>query len=135
MKLVVDTNVLIAGLVAEGLCRDIVKRRLLACDLSTSRALLNELAEKLHEKFGLHPRDLPLLQMYDGEVTVVKTKPLPRPVCRDADDDEVLATALAAQVEVILTGDNDLLTLKEFQGVRILSPRQFVEWLDQASPT
>ena len=133
MKLVVDTNVLIAGLVAEGLCRDIVKRRLPTCELFTSRALLDELAEKLREKFGVHPQDLPLLQIYEDEATVVKTKPLPKPVCRDADDDEVLATALAAQVEIILTGDSDLLTLKEFQGIRILSPRQFVEWLDQTS--
>jgi putative PIN family toxin of toxin-antitoxin system len=115
VKLVVDTNVLIAGLVAEGLCRDIVKRRLPACDLFTSRALLNELAEKLREKFDINPQDLPLLQMYEGEVTVVKTKPLSKQVYRDADDDEVLATALAAQAGVILTGDNDLLTLKEFR--------------------
>ena len=133
MKLVVDTNVLIAGLVAEGLCRDIVKRRLPTCELFTSRALLDELAEKLREKFGVHPQELPLLQIYKDEATVVKTKPLPNPVCRDADDDEVLATALAAQVEIILTGDSDLLTLKEFQGIRILSPRQFVEWLDLTS--
>ena len=42
MRIVVDTNVLIAGLVAEGLCRDIVKRRLPACEVVTSRVLLNE---------------------------------------------------------------------------------------------
>ena len=72
MKIVVDTNVLIAGAVAEGLCRDIVKRRLPACELFTSRALLAELAEKLHDKFDLNPTDLPFLRIYEDEATVVK---------------------------------------------------------------
>jgi len=130
VKIVVDTNVLIAGVVAEGLCRDIVKRRLPACELFTSRALLAELAEKLRDKFDLNPTDLPLLRIYEDEATVVKPKPLAKPVCRDSDDDEVLATALAAKAEIILTGDDDLLVLKEFQGIRILSPRQFTEWMD-----
>jgi putative PIN family toxin of toxin-antitoxin system len=130
VKVVVDTNVIVAGLVAEGVCRDIVKRRLPACELFTSRALLDELAEKLREKFGLHPDELPLLKIYEDEATVIKPSRLPKPVCRDADDDEVLATALAAKAEIILTGDKDLLVLKEFQGIKILSPRQFVEWMD-----
>jgi len=43
----------------------------------------------------------------------------------------VLATPLAAKAEIILTGDNDLLVLREFRGIKILSPRQFVEWMDQ----
>lgn len=131
MKVVVDTNVIIAGLAAEGVCRDIVKRRLLACELVTSQPLLDELAEKMREKFGLDPANLPLLKIYADTVTLVKPKPLPKPVCRDSDDDEVLATALAGGAEVLLTGDNDLLVLKEFQGIKILSPRQFVELLDR----
>ena len=130
MKLVVDTNVLIAGLAGEGLCRDIVKRRLPGCELFTSHALLDELAEKLREKFDLNPDELPLLKIYEDEATIIKPPALPKPVCRDADDDEVLATALAAKAEIILTGDKDLLTLKEFQGIRILSPRRFAEWMD-----
>jgi putative PIN family toxin of toxin-antitoxin system len=131
VKVVVDTNIFIAGLVAEGLCRDIVKRRLPACELFTSRALLNELADTLREKFGINPKELPLLQLYEDEATVVKPKPFSKPVCRDADDDEVLGTAVAAQAGIILTGDKDLLVLKKFQGIRILSPREFAEWLDQ----
>jgi putative PIN family toxin of toxin-antitoxin system len=133
VRLVVDTNVLIAGLVADGLCRDIVKRRLPACELFTSRALLDELAEILREKFDTRSQDLPLLQVYEAEATIVRPKPLPKPICRDTDDDEVLAAAVAARAEIILTGDDDLLALEEFQGIRILSPRKFVQWMDQIS--
>jgi predicted nucleic acid-binding protein len=41
------------------------------------------------------------------------------PVCRDPDDDHVLAAALAAKAEVIVTGDADLLALGTYEGVRI----------------
>ena len=104
------------------ICRDILKRRLPACELFTSQSLLDELAEKMRDKFGLDPAELPLLKIYEDTATVVKTKPLPQPVCRDGDDDEVLAVALAARVEIILTGDKDLLVLKEFQGIKISRP-------------
>jgi predicted nucleic acid-binding protein len=43
----------------------------------------------------------------------------------------VLATAVAGRADVILTGDDDLLVLGEYQGIRILSPRQFVELMDR----
>jgi len=133
VKVVVDTNVIVAGLVAEGVCRDIVKRRLPACELFTSPSLLDELTAKLRDKFGLDPDELPLLKLYQDMATVMKPKPLLKPICRDQDDDELLATALASKAGIILTGNKDLLVLKEFQGIKILSPRQFVEWLDQTS--
>ncbi len=130
MRVVVDTNVIVSGVVAEGVCRDIVKRYLPACDLITSSALLDELAETMRDKFGLNPADLPLLKIYADTATIVKPKPLPHPVCRDKDDDELLATAIAGEAETILSGDQDLLTLKEFQGIKIFSPRRFIEWMD-----
>lgn len=131
MKVVCDTNVLIAGLVADGLCRDIVKRRLPMQELFVSRILLAELDDKLREKFEIEPDDVPLLAAYRERAHLVEPAPLPKAVCRDPDDDAVLAAAVAARADVIVTGDNDLLVLKEYEGVRILSPRQFVELLDR----
>ncbi len=131
MKVVCDTNVLVAGVVAEGLCRDIVKRRLVRGELITSRALLDELARTLRDKFHTGPAEVPLLNVYRERATIVRPKALPHPVCRDRDDDKVLATAVAGRADVILTGDDDLLVLGEYQGIRILSPRQFVELMDR----
>jgi len=129
VKVVVDTNVLVSGLVAEGICRDLVKRCLPACELIASPALLKELEETLRDKFKLDPAELPFLKTYADEALVLKSRPLPNPVCRDRDDDELLTTALTGGAENILTGDKDLLVLKEFQGIKILSPRQFIELL------
>jgi predicted nucleic acid-binding protein len=51
-------------------------------------------------------------------------------VCRDPDDDEVLALAVAAKVELIVSGDTDLLSLHSFQGVPILAPAEAVSLID-----
>lgn len=127
MKVVLDTNVLIAGVVADGLCRNLVRRHAREHELFTSEILLRELANKLKTKFNEDPADLPMMAIYQNQVKLVAPMPLASPICRDADDDAVLATAVAAKADVIVTGDDDLLVLKQFQGIRILSPRQFLE--------
>jgi uncharacterized protein len=57
---------------------------------------------------------------------VIEPPPLPQPVCRDPDDDQVLALAVAAKVEVIVSGDNDLLSLGSFEGIAIVAPVEAV---------
>ena len=99
--------------------------------MASCKTLLVELRRTLTTKMKVEP---PLadeiIAELSAEFEMVEPKPLSKPVCRDADDDVVLATALAANAEVIVTGDADLLVLKEFQGIKIISPRQFVELLD-----
>jgi putative PIN family toxin of toxin-antitoxin system len=54
--------------------------------------------------------------------------PLPEigPVCRDPNDDHVIATAVAVNAEIIVTGDKDLLALSQYQSIRILTARDFL---------
>ena len=130
MRIVCDTNVLIAGIVSDGLCRDIVKRCLPKHELFVSEPLLLELQTKLREKFDIDPARVPLLAFYRERANLVSPSRLPNPVSRDPDDDVVLATALAARANIILTGDKDLLVHDPYEGVRILSPRQFIETLE-----
>jgi len=127
VRLVFDTNVIVAGLVSEGLCHEVVEMHLPDHAAILSRFLRNELVEKLEGKLGLAAEDLPWLDLYRRHATSVEPQPLANPACRDPDDDWVLATALAGQAEAIVTGDSDVLALGVDQGVAILSPRQFLE--------
>jgi putative PIN family toxin of toxin-antitoxin system len=129
VRLVFDTNVVVAGLVAEGLCHELVEVHLPAHEVVLSQVLRDELAEKLRDKFGLDADELPLLDLYRRYATWVDPPPLAGPVCRDADDDWVLATAVAGDAEAIVTGDEDLLLLEAFRGIAILTPRQLIQRL------
>ena len=133
MRVVLDTNVFIAAVVADGLCRDLVRVRVLPHTLITSEPLLHELRTISRAKFAVDPVELPLLEQLNEEAEIVTPAELRRGVCRDKDDDVVLATALAGNADVIVTGDEDLLVLKKFRGIEILSPRQFLERLDRTS--
>jgi putative PIN family toxin of toxin-antitoxin system len=131
MRIVFDTNVIVAGLVAEGLCREIVEEHLPGHTAIVADELGDELVEKLRTKFGLVPEDLPLLALYRRHAEWVQARALPEQVCRDRDDDWVLATAVAGGAELIVTGDPDLLVLRAHGAIDIVSPRQFVERLHE----
>jgi len=133
VRVVLDTNVFIAAVVADGLCRDLVRVRVLPNTLITSEPLLHELRTISRAKFAVDPVELPLLEQLNEEAEIVTPAELRGRVCRDKDDDVVLATALAGKADVIVTGDDDLLVLKKFRGIEILSPRQFLEVLDRTS--
>lgn len=47
--------------------------------------------------------------------------------CRDPKDDKALELAVTAAAPIIISGDNDLLTMNPFRGIEIMSPRQFLD--------
>ena len=65
-----------------------------------------------------------MLSNYQKLATTVTARQLTQQISRDADDDAVLACALAAQTDLIVSGDDDLLVLKQFQGIRIVTAAQ-----------
>ena len=66
---------------------------------------------------------------------IIEPPPLPRPVCRDPDDDKVLALALAAKVAFIVSGDKDLLSLASFEGVPIVAPAEAIALVEASGKT
>lgn len=56
---------------------------------------------------------------------------VPVTICRDSDDDKFLECALEAGAEFLVTSDEDLLVLREFEGTRIITPGEFLEVLDE----
>lgn len=129
MIIVFDTNVLIAALVAKGLCHEVVVRGLGSCTVASSQPLLDELERTLRAKFRVGPAGTAFLTQLRRQVQIVEPAPIDGPVSRDVDDDVVLATGVAAEAGVIVTGDQDLLVLGQYAGIDILSPRAFLSRL------
>ncbi len=129
MKLVLDTNVLVAALVARGSCSDLLEYCVRQHAIVSSRVLMDELRETLDRKFRLPAADVRgALQLFSQTFTLVTPGALEPPVCRDRDDDAVLATALAGECDAIITGDRDLLVLDPFRSIRVLAPSSFWKW-------
>lgn len=129
MRLVVDTNVLVSAFLWQGTPGRLIE---LASEkeveLFTSRTLLDELAATLAKKKLAKPvlatglTADQMLHNYRRLATPVTARRLARQISRDADDDAVLACALAAGADLIVSGDDDLLTLKHYQGILIATP-------------
>jgi uncharacterized protein len=131
VRVVFDTNVLYSALSAKGFCEEVVDEAAGACALIWSGPLKQELESILAQRHKIGLATRVALAAYVDLCEFVELEPLPTRICRDKDDDVVLATARAGKADVIVTGDDDLLVLKEFRGIRILSPRKFLELLDR----
>lgn len=129
MRLVLDTNVLIAAFVSRGHCAQLLEHCAKVHGLVTSAGLLDEYEEKLVRKFRLPP-DLAAenTALLRSKMEIVDPPPLAAPVCRDVDDDLVLSTAVTGECDCIVTGDKDLPVLRAYRGVDIVSPSEFPEY-------
>lgn len=129
MKIVVDTNVLIASLISRGFCHELMEHCFFNHTLITSEFILGEVREKLVEKFKYSTETSEeAIALFRSRMQVVAPVTLSSPVSRDADDDNILATAVAGNCDCIITGDDDLLVLNQFEGINIFSPREFSDY-------
>ena len=132
-RLVLDTNVAVSAFLWGGKPAALIE---MAGNeqvrLFTSRALVEELETTLTKpklalalgRLGVGPTDL--IARYHVLSDLVRPKPVPR-MSRDPDDDHVIACALAARADFIITGDDDLLMLGDVSGVRIVTVGSFLE--------
>lgn len=126
MRVVLDTNVLIAAFISHGTCHEILEHCLHHHQLVTSSFILEEFGEKLRMKFGYLSREVrEAVRILRLGMEVVEPPPLAAPACRDRDDDNILAAAIAGNCHCIVTGDRDMLELKRHEGVVIVSPQEF----------
>ncbi len=134
MKVVLDTNVWISAWLWRGLPNKLIHlARNEEIQICISEPLLAELVNTLsYKKLQQKIQSLNLTneQLLIGTSEITCIYPITNlnvPELRDPDDAIVLATAIAANAEVIITGDQDLLVLREYQNIQIMTAKDFLE--------
>lgn len=95
----------------------------------TSRFVIGEFQDKLANKFKHEPEEISeAVNLLHSRMKVVEPPTLKHSVCRDPDDDNILAAAVKGKCDYIITGDKDLIVLKQYEGIDILSPKSFREY-------
>lgn len=134
MRVCLDTNVLVAAFATRGLCADVFRTVVTEHDLVIGEVILDELRRALRTKLKL-PAD----RVAAVEAVLTAFPVLPEPdapsaiAVRDATDRWILATAIVGAADVLVTGDRDLLAIRDATPVRILEPRAFWDLLRRGS--
>lgn len=129
MRIVLDTNVVFSGLLWQGTAHRLLTtiRHSPETKLFISAALLEELADVLSRPQSLrhlatiHKSVKHVLDDYSSIVEFVEPAAV-SPISVDPDDDAILACALAAGADLIVSGDHQLLNLKHYRGIDIVTP-------------
>jgi uncharacterized protein len=128
VKAVFDTNVLMAAFLTEGICSGLlIRARKHAFNLVLCDDIIREFEGILIKKFRFTSTDVSEISAIVSEAAseiLHKLDPFPN-VCRDPNDDMIIACAIDAAADYIVTGDEDLLILKHYNDIVIINPRNF----------
>ena len=134
LSAVFDTNVLISGILWRGIPFQLLRwAEGGTLIIYTSLEIMAEIHRVLnYPKFEQY---IDKQKASSGELfakiaslcTIIQVDQIVKSVCSDADDEKFLSCALAANVEVLVSGDRHLLDLKQYKSVRIVTAREFYE--------
>ena len=126
MRVLLDTNVWIAGLISRGQCAELIEHCIGEHEVVTSDWIVSELRGVLDRRFGYSSELLDRTDTWIHEVAdVTQLKGSPPELCRDPDDNWVLLSAAESKADVLVSGDSDLLDLERYSGISIIAPRDF----------
>jgi uncharacterized protein len=122
LRVVLDTNVLVSAIISDGKSRELLKKGIAnQYSIVMSDLILKELITVLRRpKFDLSEDELQrtiIALIRTAEVVKVKTKI--KAVKEDPKDDMIIETAIDGCADTIVTGDNHLLALKCFRGIKV----------------
>jgi putative PIN family toxin of toxin-antitoxin system len=141
IRATLDTNALASGFAGEAVPAStpgaIVRRwRAGRFELVVSPDILTELSRTFAKPYYTARRSraqiAAAVQLVSAEATVVVPTVVVSGVATHPEDDRVLAAAVSARVDYLVTGDRQLRRLGSYRGVRILSPREFLDVLELA---
>ena len=126
MNILFDTNVLISGFVSRGYTYDVIKDAIFRHEIYYTEYLLKEVQKNLSTKFPLSDEAVTyIIDIVKKHFLKGETANTTENVCRDSTDNQILADALANKIEILITGDKDLLILKHYKGIKIINPKDY----------
>jgi putative PIN family toxin of toxin-antitoxin system len=128
VKVVFDTNILVSALVFPGGRAEAALLRIIDEHdrLLLSKSILDELLGVLARKFSRDAEELARTAVLLSELALTVRPRQRLHIVKDDPDNRVLECALAGRADAIVTGDNALLELGEFRGVRVISLREYL---------
>ena len=133
MKVVIDSSVLISAITHPGVCTDLLDTVVENHTFIYSDYILEEVSRKLHEKFQFpKAKATAIATALKNQGDSVIPAAIPTKACRDPNDLPVLGTALAGQVDFLVTVDKDMLSLGKFHGIPVIRPGEFLRRLRQS---
>lgn len=140
LKVVIDTTVMVSGFLKRvdgGIADELLR---FAKQGAFEHCISDDILEELTEVLLRQGRNRRRYQYPDSAVvefcqglarfaTVVSDVPEVRGIVRDPSDDKIIACAIAAGADYLITRDKDLLTLQEYEGITIISPEVFLHVL------
>jgi uncharacterized protein len=134
IKAILDTNVFISGVCWNGPPFEILKAwQEQRFRLAISPPILDKYRRVLDEMMKKRPVPVltSILRIIELHSEMVEPVSFAQPVCSDPDDDKFLEAALAARAGYVVSGDAALLKVKQYRGIEIVRPRQFVDLLSR----
>lgn len=127
MRVVVDTNVLISALLFDGNPEKLIVAALAGSgQLVLSPYIIIETTRILETKFAVRHENLELLQQLLTEAEQVYFEPFLN-IVTDEPDNRILETAVKGRSNYLVTGDKLLLALKQYEGIKIVSVKEYFE--------
>ena len=132
-KVVLDSVVLVSAFLTEGLASELLTLCVEDADLYTAKEIMQEVRRVLLEREHIRRRykysdtDAETFISKFQEISII-VEPLPelQVVERDPKDDMIIGCALLAKADYIISRDIHLLDLKEYQGIQIIPPEDFI---------
>ena len=130
MKVVLDINIFVSSFFWGGNPRKIMDRVIDGKDkLFTCKEILQETATVMSRpKFKVTNDYIThFIHSIEDIANQISLTGEIQNVCRDSDDDKILECALLTNADYIISGDDDLLVLEEFRGIKIVTPKEYLE--------
>jgi len=128
VKVVFDTNIYISAFVVQASQAEKAILKILEGDdsLILSRDIIDEILTVLVSKFSKDREFISRTALFLADIAMIVKPSRKIYVLKDVTDNKILECALAGNAHVIVTGDKEMLKLREFEGIRIISLRKYL---------